>query len=155
MDYIGELRKLVGHRPIILVGAGVLVTDPQGRLLLTLRSDNHCWGMPGGAMEPGETFEQTAIRETREETGLEIESLRLFQVLSGPEYYYQYPNGDEVYNVSVVFETNQYHGSLDDSNDENLGLRFFAPEEIDLENISPPVRPVLRAWLEKQTNVRA
>ena len=75
-DYIRELRQLVGNRPLIMTGAAVLVTDEQGRLLLLRRTDNGCWGIPGGAMEPGETLEQTALRETQEETGLILKSLQ-------------------------------------------------------------------------------
>ena len=73
MGYIEELRALIGHRPIIMVGATVLITDFKGRLLLIRRHDNGCWGVPGGSMEPGESLEQTARRETREE--FEVENL--------------------------------------------------------------------------------
>ena len=146
MGYIDELRKLVGHRPILLVGAAVLVVDEQGRLLMNLRSDNQTWGIPGGAAELGESMEETAIRETREETGLALEDLRLFGVFSGPEFFYEYPNGDQVHNVSVVFECRRFSGNLDRSNAESLRLKFFAPEEIPMENLSPPIRPVVNKW---------
>ncbi len=147
MGYIEELRQVIGHRPILLVGAGVLVIDEQGRVLMNLRPDNGFWGIPGGATEPGERVEETAMRETLEETGLVLEEVHLFGVFSGPELYYRYPNGDEVYNVSIVFCSRRYHGVLDSANEESLRLKFFAPEEIDLERISPPVRLVLERWL--------
>lgn len=99
MGYIAELRKLVGSRPLIMAGAGVLVLDGAGRLLLQKRVDNGLWSFVGGSMEPGETFEQTARRELWEEAGLEAGALRLLEVVSGPEFFYRYPNGDEVYNV--------------------------------------------------------
>ena len=87
MGYIEELRALIGHRPIIMVGATVLITDFKGRLLLMRRLDNSCWGVPGGSMEPGESLEQTAQREAREETGLEIGKMSLFGIFSGPELF--------------------------------------------------------------------
>lgn len=147
MGYIEELRKLAGHRPILLVGAGVLVTDPAGRLLLGLRTDNHQWGLPGGATELGETVEATARREMIEETGLEADELTLFEVFSGPEFFYTYPNGDQVHNISVVYTCGAYHGALK-GDGEHKTFRFFAPDELP-EAISPPVRPVIRRWLEK------
>jgi ADP-ribose pyrophosphatase YjhB (NUDIX family) len=102
MDYMRQLRRMVGNFPLVMVGAGVLVLDAQGRLLLLRRTDNECWGIPGGALEPGETLEVTARRETLEETGLHLPSLEIFGVFSGSEFYYQYPNGDQVHNVSVI-----------------------------------------------------
>ena len=70
MDYILQLRQYIGHRPILMVGAAVLVLDEQDRLLMMKRSDSGCWGLPGGATEPGEVVENAAKRETLEETNL-------------------------------------------------------------------------------------
>lgn len=64
-DYIHELRSRVGHWPVIMVGAGVIVLDDAGRILLMHRSDNGAWSIPGGMTEPGETVEETARREVR------------------------------------------------------------------------------------------
>lgn len=150
MGYIEEMRQLVGHRPILLVGAAVLLTDEQGRLLLGLRSDNHCWGLPGGGMEPGEDLETTARRETREETGLKAGPLTLFGVYSGPQLFYIYPNGDQVYNVTVVYTCHQYSGALQ-NNDEHRTWQFFAPGELP-EAISPPIVPIIRQWQEGSTS---
>lgn len=87
MSYVAELRRLVGTRPLILVGAEVLVFDRGNRLLLQRRSDSGDWAIPGGMMEPGETLEETARRETREETGLELGQLEFMGVYSGPLIY--------------------------------------------------------------------
>lgn len=46
-----DLRKVVGHRPLLRCGAGVIVEDNEGKILLQLRQDNGCWGMPGGSVE--------------------------------------------------------------------------------------------------------
>ena len=102
-DYILDLRRLVGHRPLLQVGASVIVEDPQGRILLQLRSDNGCWGYPGGSIELDEVVEEAARRELWEETGLIAHRLELFGIFSGPEMHYVYPNGDEVSNVDLVF----------------------------------------------------
>src|SRR5664280_453363 len=98
MNYIQSLRQYIGHRPILMVGAAILIVNNENRLLLLERSDSSCWGPPGGAVELGEEVEAAARRETLEETGLEIGGMELFGVFSGPQLYYRYPNGDEVYN---------------------------------------------------------
>ena len=56
-EYILGLRALVGHRPLLQVGAGVIVEDAQGRVLLQKRRDNHCWGYAGGSVELDEKVE--------------------------------------------------------------------------------------------------
>jgi 8-oxo-dGTP pyrophosphatase MutT (NUDIX family) len=148
MNYIEDLRTLIGHHPLIMVGAAVLVSDSQGRVLLHQRADNGLWGIPGGAMEPGESIELTARRETREETGLEVGELRLFGVFSGPEFFYEYPNGDQVFNVTVVFRTSDCQGAMA-VDAEGVSLRYFRAEEIHLSQVSPPVRPILGQYLRE------
>ncbi|GIW26147.1 MAG: DNA mismatch repair protein MutT [Meiothermus sp.] len=126
-----------------MVGAGVLLLDEQNRVLLQHRTDTHDWSTPGGACELGESLEATARRELLEETGLEVGDLRLFALLSGPEYYYRYPNGDEVYNVSAMF-VGRYKGEpLRPDPAETKELRFFA-----LDDLPPLMGPVNQKALE-------
>ena len=101
--YIMDLRKVVGHRPLLQIAASVIVEDEQGRILLQLRSDNNCWAYAGGSVELDEVVEDAAKRELFEETGLIAERLELFGVFSGKETHYIYPNGDEVSNVDIVY----------------------------------------------------
>ena len=141
MDYILQLRQFIGHRPILMVGATTLVLDDQNRLLLMRRSDTGCWGIPGGATEPGEVVENAARRETLEETNLEIGEMSLFGVFSGPEFYFKYPNGDEVYNVTIVYLSRDWHGEVK-LNDEHTEWGWFAATDIP-EDLSPPIKPVI------------
>ncbi len=148
MSYFHEMRKLIGHRPLVVVGAAVLLTDEQERLLLIHRTDNGCWGIPGGGLEPGESLEETARRETREEIGLELGQLTLFNVFSGPQLFYRYPNGDEVINVSVVYRAQISQAILQLDPAEHDQARFFELSALpESQQISPPVRPVLAAFL--------
>jgi ADP-ribose pyrophosphatase YjhB (NUDIX family) len=64
MEYIQSLRQHIGHAPILMVGAALLIVDERNRLLLLKRSDSGLWGPPGGATEPGEMLEEAARRET-------------------------------------------------------------------------------------------
>lgn len=124
MSYLSELRKLVGHRPLLSAGATVLVLK-NDEILLNLRSDTNTWGIPGGSMELGETLEQTAHRELLEETGLSAETMKLLTVLSGQDYYFEYPNGDKLYSVIALFKAEKVGGDLHISDCESLDLRFF------------------------------
>lgn len=141
MDYIFQLRKFIGHRPILLVGAAILVVDEHNRLLLMKRSDNDCWGIPGGSLEPGEVVESAAKRETFEETNLTVGEMTLFGVFSGPELFYKYPNEDEVYNVIVAYLSHDWHGEVK-LNDEHTEWRWFTSHEIP-DDLSPPIKPVI------------
>ena len=149
MDYILQLRKYIGHRPILMVGAAILVVDDQSRLLLMKRSDSGCWGAPGGAVEPGEVVEDAALRETLEETNLVIEDMTLFGVFSGMELYYKYPNGDEVYNVTIVYLSRKWSGAVQ-INDEHVEWKWFDGNEIP-EDISPPIKPVIEKFKKEMS----
>ncbi|ULG71985.1 NUDIX hydrolase [Macrococcus brunensis] len=99
MDYVKYLREMVGNQPIILPGASVVIFNEKNQVLLQLRKDNNLWGLPGGAMNLSESFEDTAKREVYEETGLTINDLKLLNIFSGASLHYIYPNGDEVYPI--------------------------------------------------------
>ena len=144
MDYLLQLRQLIGHRPILMVGAAILVVDSENRLLMLKRSDSGCWGLPGGATEPGEVVEEAAKRETRKEAGIEVGAMSLFGVFSGPELYYKYPNGDEVYNVTIVYLSRVWHGQVT-LNDEHTAWKWFLANEIP-EDVSPPIKPVIEKF---------
>ncbi len=153
MDYILQLRQYIGHRPILLVGAAILVVDHQDRLLLMKRTDSGYWGLPGGSTEPGERVEEAAKRETLEETGLKIGEMDIFGVYSGPELFYKYPNGDEVYNVTIVYCSSDWHGGVI-INDEHTEFRWFPRDEIPgSELISPPVIPVIEQFKSRTSNL--
>ena len=127
-----------------MVGAVILVVDTQNRLLMMRRSDTGSWGVPGGATEPGERVEDAAKRETFEETNLEIGEMSLVGVFSGPEFYFKYPNGDEVYNVTIVYLSRDWHGDVK-LNDEHTEWGWFATTEIP-EGLSPPIKPVIEQF---------
>lgn len=150
MGYIMELRKKVGTSPVIMVGACVIVVSPEQKILFQLRKDNGCWGLPGGSMEPGESLEQVAVRELFEETGLAGAQLSLLQVFSGKDMYYQYPHGDEVYNVVAAFICNTYSGQLMKEENEVAALQFFSLDELPTV-ISPPDQIVVDYYVRQVT----
>lgn len=145
--YIMEMRKLVGHRTLIQCAASVIIINENGQILLGKRTDNHMWGYAGGSVEIDERVEDCAKRELLEEMGIVAEELEFFMINSGPEVHYVYPNGDEVSNIEIIYICRKYHGELRAQEEEVEELGFFEPEQIDLEMISPPIRPVIERFI--------
>lgn len=127
MSYIRWLRERVGHERVMLTFAAACIADERGRVLLQKRGDKHTWGFPGGAMELGESAEEAAVREVREETGLSLKIEGLLGVYT--KYFDSYPNGDQAQCVAIFFVGTAAGGTPTIDGDETLDLGFFAPEE--------------------------
>ena len=142
--YLRWLRSRIGHGLIKAPGAGVVVRDDEGRVLLTRRSDDGSWGILGGWLSPGESVREAAVREALEESGWEVEITGLLGVYSAPEQMrWTYPNGDQAEFVNTIFEGRALR-QVGEPDHESLEVRFFAREDL------PPIRlndrqPVLDA----------
>ena len=143
-----DLRRIAGHRTLIQCAASIIIINDTGKILLGKRTDNHLWGYAGGSIEVDEKAEDCAKRELFEEMGLIADELEFFMINSGKEAHYIYPNGDEVSNVEIVWICRKYHGTLLPQKEEMEELRFFSPAEIQLADISPPIRSVMKKLLE-------
>lgn len=125
---MGELK----HKFVLLQdGAAAIIANDKGQILLQRRADKHCWGLPGGCQELGERFQDTIIREVKEETNLDVleNDLKLIDIISGSSRKNEYPNGDIVINNTVLYYINNYNGTLKwDS--ESKEMCFF-----DLDNL--------------------
>lgn len=133
-------------QPFILPTASVIVIDSDGKILLQHRRDNNFWGLPGGAMEIGESFEETARREVFEETGLTVGKLDLFYLHSGKHTFWEYPDGNQVYMAGVIFKTTDFTGEIVADEDESFSVAWFSLDE--LPNISPHQKPVFQFYIE-------
>jgi len=124
LSYILKLRDNLKpeHRnmPLFQNGSAIIVENSDKQILLQKRTDRDQWGLPGGLQELGETFEEVALRELQEETGLKAsqDQLILIDVVSGESRKNSYPNGDEVYNNTVLYLVRDYDGSLDNNHSE-------------------------------------
>ena len=150
--YMAEIRKLVGKRTVIQCAASIICIDQEGQILLGKRSDDHKWGYAGGAVEIDEYVEDCAKRELFEEMGLIADELQFFYINSGPEAHHIYPNGDEVSNVEIIYICRHWRGELKPLDGEMEELRFFTPDEVDISEISPPIRRVMIELLKKEYN---
>ncbi len=126
MDYIHDLRKDIGHKKIILNSAGVLILR-EDKILFQRRSDNGKWGLIGGLLEMNETYEQAAVREAREETGLEIQPEALVGIFHN--HHMVWSNGDAAHVITAIYTARILKGEPR-TDEESLELRFFGREEI-------------------------
>lgn len=129
-NQIKSLRSLIGTYLLQVPSVAAIIKDPSGQILLQLRSSDHQWSLPSGAIDPGETPEQAVVREVKEETGLEVQPIKLLGVFSGKNYRHIYENGDQVEYMVAVYECEIIGGVLDAEDNETMELRWFEVEEI-------------------------
>ncbi|MCP2336127.1 NUDIX hydrolase [Actinomadura rupiterrae] len=123
--------------------ASALVRDSEGRILLLRRPDNGLWTIPTGGLKRGETVRECAVRECREETGVEIETGELVGVFTTPDHVIEYVKGgrvDEVRQpVNVCLHARPVGGELT-TTDEADEVRWVEPDELDGYAIHPALR---------------
>ncbi|GGN94284.1 NUDIX domain-containing protein [Nocardia rhizosphaerihabitans] len=123
----------------LVPGASVLVTDSASRILMQRRGDSGNWSLPGGVMEIGETLEQCAVRETKEETGLDIEITGLLGIYTDPDHVIEYGDGEVRQEFAVTYLGRVVGGEVSVSS-ESTEVRFVGVDELaDL-----PVHPTVR-----------
>jgi ADP-ribose pyrophosphatase YjhB (NUDIX family) len=114
----------------IVPSVNVAVTNEAGELLLIRRSDNDNWAMPGGAVDLGESLAQAAVRETREESGVECEVTGLSGIYTDPGHVILYTSDGEVrQEFSVVLTARAAGGQLATS-DEASQVRWVPLGEV-------------------------
>jgi len=148
MNYIKFLRQYVGHEPILTAGVGLFVFNENKEVLMQLRTDYNQWGFPGGAMELGESFEQTAKRELKEETSLDIIEMKMIKILSGEDTYREYPNGDKLYDITAIFVVTKYMGNVKVNDTESKKFEWF-----DVNNLPENMTNHTKKILNKYSNI--
>lgn len=125
-SYFGQLRALAGDRTLLLTAARLVLRHPDDGLLLIRRSDNGVWSLPAGAMELGESIADCAVRELREETGLEAARVTPYALHTGPAYTQRNTFGDTYQHFVVLFRVDEWSGDLVRTTDETIDAGFFA-----------------------------
>ncbi|WP_030981364.1 NUDIX domain-containing protein [Streptomyces sp. NRRL S-1813] len=113
----------------LVVAASAVVTDGEGRILLQRRRDNDLWALPGGGMEMTDSLPGTAVREVKEETGLDVEITGLVGTYTDPRHVIAYTDGEVRRQFNVCFTARLVGGQLAIS-DESTELRFIHPDEV-------------------------
>jgi len=114
----------------IRLGCSAAIFDEQGRVLLTRRSDNGQWCLPGGAVDPGETVSEACVREVLEETRLQVRVKRLIGIYSYSDQLVVYPDGNKVQVVALHFEV-EVTGGTAGLSDEVSDFGYFSPDEME------------------------
>ena len=122
---------------VIRPGTNAVIFNDRREVLLERRSDFDVWGLPGGAVDVGESVEQAVLREVLEETGLQVKVKRLVGIYSDPRQYsiVRYPSGQMVQYVTSVFECERETGELRIS-PESTDIGYFSLEALP-ENMLP------------------
>ncbi len=145
MNYIQNMRKLIGNETLLTVGCGIII-EQNNQILLQHRTDADVWGIPGGVIEMGEQVEDAARRETLEETGLTAGKLELFGIYSGREGYASYANGDQVYSIQLIFLTTTVTGDLIQVSDESHAHQYFDKNDLP-DNINSHQKRFIMDWV--------
>ena len=144
---MGELK----HRFVLLQdGAAAIILNSKNQILLQSRADRDKWGLPGGCQELGERFQDTIIREIKEETNLDVkeEDLELVDIVSGESRRNDYPNGDVVINNTVLYCIKKYSGELKWDN-ESRNMKFFDIDKLPEKQNDPDL---IQIYLKRRKN---
>lgn len=141
------------HKFVLLQdGAAAIIVNVNGQILLQSRADNDRWGLPGGCQELGERFEDTIIREVKEETNLDIteDNLELIAIVSGNSRRNEYPNGDVVINNTALYCVKNYSGDIKwDS--ESKDMKFFDLDNLPMNQNDPDLIEIYKKSLNKKS----
>lgn len=125
LDYVKNLRRMIGNTKIVLPGVRALMFNARGELLLEKQAHFGSWALPHGCVDVGESVFGALQREVREETGLSILHAEPFGVYTDPKYSVTYPNGDRVQTFTIAFLVKEWSGELAIDGDEVTELGFF------------------------------
>lgn len=108
----------------------IIEIDTQGIILIKRKNPPYGWAIPGGFVDYGESVEEAAVREAREETSLDVELLRQFHVYSSPD------RDPRFHTISTVFVA-RAHGTpkaADDAKEIGIFTRETLPEDIAFDH---------------------
>src|SRR4051812_2347159 len=123
----------------IVVAVTVFVLDDSGRVLLIRRTDNGLWALPGGAQDFGEYIAETAVRETREESGIDVEVTGIVGIYTDPRHVMAYSDGEVRQQFSICFRA-RYLGGTPRASDESSEVAWTGRDELDRLPIHPSMR---------------
>ena len=135
----------------LVVAVTAVVVNDQGELLLQKRSDNDLWGLPGGAMNIGESIGQAVVREVKEETSLDVEPTGVVGIYSDPGHIIAYANGEVRQEFSICFAARLVGGQLAVGDQESTEVRFVRPSELDGLPMGQSTRLRIQHFLERRS----
>lgn len=130
----------------LVPAASAVVTNARGEILMQRRVDNNFWALPGGTMDFGETIVQTAEREVREETGLDVRVDGIVGTFSDPRHIIEYSDGEVRQQFNICFHASVVGGELRTS-EESTEVRWIPPDELEQLEIHQTTRLRLEQFL--------
>lgn len=124
----------------IVPSVNVVVVGDDDAILLIRRTDNDNYALPGGGMDLGESMPQAAVRETKEETGVDVEITSLVGIYTNPRHLIEYTSNGEVrQEFSVVFTARPVGGTPAPSS-ESSEVVWVDPTKMDDLRMHPSMR---------------
>lgn len=140
MSRIEHINNPDAPRPNRIVPATTVFTqDADERVLLIQRSDNGLWALPGGGQDFGESITDTAIRETKEETGIDVKVTGLVGIYTDPTHLVEYSDGEVRQQFSICLRAQPIGGKLERS-DESTDVKWVDHNDLDSFAINPSMR---------------
>lgn len=142
-NYIMNLRKKVGHDPLLMPCVCIIIGDTKGNILLQKREDDGKWSHHGGAIELDEKIEDAAKRELKEELNITPDALELLGIYSGKSFHHTYPNGDETSCIDIVYVCQSFHGNINFTDGEVTRAQWFSKDNIPQNLSNNPKQPII------------
>lgn len=125
--------------------AGGMVFNSKGQVLLTKHSQNKHWSFPKGLIDPGQTSQEAAVREVKEEGGIEAEIL---DKVGYSKYIYTL-NGEKIFKVVTYFLMKYISGNPKDHDWEVEEAGWYEPKAALKQLTFPQDKKLLKEALEK------
>ena len=132
----------------IVPSVNVAVTNDAGEVLLIRRSDNGNWALPGGAVDFGESLTQAAVRETREETGVDCEITGLSGIYTDPAHVLLYTSNGEARQEFSIVLTGRATGGQPTPSSETSEVRWAAPGDLESYQMDRSMRLRVQHYTE-------
>lgn len=147
IDYFNDPKAPKANS--VVPSTTAVVTDEDGRIVLVRRKDNDLWALPGGGMELGESIEETAIREVKEETGLDVEITGLIGIYTNPNHVMEYDDGEVRQQFSLCYTARLLGGELT-FDAESTDIAWAPTDALDSLAMHPSMRLRIEHYLQNR-----
>ena len=134
-----------------LIGSTILI-EYQNKLLLEYRADSERYAIIGGSLKSNESLMDCAIREVREETGIDLAGypVNFYKIYDDPSIIISYPDGNIFRSIMIVYRVKLSTEPDLVCSEESRKLCFFAKEEIRNVSIVETHLPILQDYLKEE-----